>query len=214
MQSRGYGGVDERRESARELVERRVREDEVGGDVLRGVACVRRGRRAQGADDAVPEEGRAQAAGVLVLSEEKEGLWTCLSKPCAKRSAEGESAAPASRRLAAWSRSHGSRSPAFHDAGGAMPSLFVLSAIVSYLLHCQYHWIEGDKVTHSLSISWAYSASACLRMTVPFPARGRGRSGSVTRIISLNTFANAGASAFASSTVCLSYTCVSCRIVS
>lgn len=41
---------------------------------------------------------------------------------------------------------------------------------------------------------------ACLRMTVPLPARGSGRAGSVTKIICLNTRANAGALRFDSST--------------
>lgn len=53
--------------------------------------------------------------------------------------------------------------------------------------------LEDRSAAHSLSISSAYKAVACLRMIFPLAERGSGFAGSVTKIISLNNLAKAGA---------------------
>lgn len=81
-----------------------------------------------------------------------------------------------------------------------MPSVFVLSATVSYLSKpISMLLVELISYTYNFSISSAYRANACLRMIVPFPARGSGLAGLTARIISLYIFANPGAPALASS---------------
>ena len=53
--------------------------------------------------------------------------------------------------------------------------------------------------TYNCSISSAYSANACFRITVPFAARGKGLDGLVTMIVSLKILANVGPRPLASS---------------
>lgn len=126
-------------------------------------------------------------------------LDTYLSNPTVKISTSGNRALSLLSDRAC-SKSQLSSSSAFHDAGGDTPFELLLSSRARNLGGLS---IFGDQVknwcTYNSSISSAYKAKACFRITVPFAALGRGFDGLATMIVSLNSLENVGPRWFASS---------------